>query len=313
MTSSDSHAHSGHEHTHEHAIATDADRRYLWAALVLLLAYMAGEIVVAWWSGSLALLSDAGHMLSDAGAIAVALWAMSLAARPAQGPWTYGLKRAEILAALANGVVLLVLAVVLGVEAVTRLITPPPVAGWPVVATAAVGVVVNVAATALLARANRSSLNVEGAYQHILTDLFGFLGTLAAGVVIWLTGWARADAIATLLVVALMLRAGWGLVRQAGAILLEGAPPGVDLDAIRTHILGVPHVVAVHDLHVWTLTSALPALSAHVVVEDQCFRDGHCHELLDQVQRCLQGHFDVEHSTFQFEPVGHAAHEGSWH
>lgn len=302
-----------HAHGHAHGPSADADRRYLAAALGLLLAFLVAEVVVAVVSGSLALLSDAGHMLSDVGAIALALAAARLALRPADGRWTFGLHRAEILSAAVNGVTLLVVAVLVAVEAVRRLVHPPDVEGWPVVVTAVVGCVVNVVVAALLARADRRSLNVEGAYQHVLTDLYGFIGTLVAGVVVLATGWTRADPVASLLVMGLLLYAAWGLLRDSGRVLLEGAPDDTDLAAIRAHLLEVPHVHEVHDLHVWTVTSSLPALSAHVVVDDDCFADGHAPQILDQIQECLAGHFDVEHSTFQLEPPGHAAHEAGAH
>ncbi|GAA1898358.1 cation diffusion facilitator family transporter [Lapillicoccus jejuensis] len=304
---------AGHGHGggggHDHGVSRDADRRYLSLALALLVTYLVLEVVVAVLSGSLALLSDAAHMLTDAAAIALALVALTLAGRPAQGRWTFGLQRSEILSGLLNGVTLLVLGAVLAVEAVRRLLDPPPVAGGPVLAVALAGVVVNLVAAWLIAKANRTSLNVEGAYRHIVTDLYGFIGTAVAAVVILLTGWTRADAIASLVVVALMLHAGWALVRQAGEILLEAAPVGTDLDGIRAHLLELDHVVDVHDLHVWTVTSSLPALSAHVVVEDGCYRDGHAPQLLDRALECLAGHFDVEHSTLQLEPAEHLAHE----
>lgn len=303
-----------HDHGgHSHAVSANADRRYLVGAITLLGLFMVAEVIVAFVSGSLALLSDAGHMLSDIGAIAAALWAMHLASQPARGRWTFGWKRAEILSAAGNGVTLLVVSGIVAFEAIRRLIDPPEVEGGAVVVVALVGVLVNIAAAWMLARANRTSLNVEGAYQHILTDLYGFIGTVIAGVVILLTGWTRADPIASLIVVALMLYAAWGLLRDSGRILLEGAPLGVDMDSLRTHLLETPHVRAVHDLHVWTVTSDLPALSAHVVVEDHCFVDGHVPQLLDQLQACLHGHFDVEHSTFQLEPAGHSAHESGTH
>jgi cobalt-zinc-cadmium efflux system protein len=275
---------------------------------------MVGEVVVAVLSGSLALLSDAGHMLSDAGAIAVALWAMRLAARPAVGIWTFGWKRAEILSALGNGVALLVIAALVALEAIRRLtVAEPEVRGGPVLVVALVGIVVNIAAAWLLARADRRSLNVEGAYRHILTDLYGFVGTAVAALVILLTGWTRADAVASLLVVALMLHAGWGLLVASGRVLLEVAPASTSLDDIRRHLLDVDHVLGVHDLHVWTVTSDLPSLSAHLVVADSCFNDGHAPQILDEVQSCLGGHFDVEHSTFQLEPRSHGEHEHAFH
>jgi cobalt-zinc-cadmium efflux system protein len=298
---------------HAHGIGQDADRRYLLAALGLLAAFMAAEVVVAVLSGSLVLLSDAGHMLSDVGAIGAALWAMRLAARPARGAWTFGWKRAEILSAAGNGITLLVVSVIVTFEAISRLITPPPVEGGPVLAVAIVGVAVNVAATWVLAQANRSSLNVQGAFRHILTDLYGFIGTVIAAVIILTTGFNRADAIASLVVVALMLKAAWELLRESGRVLLEAAPEDTDLDAIRAHLMRTGHVRDVHDLHVWTLTTGLPTLSAHVAVDDSCFSDGHAPRLLDQLQACLAGHFDVEHSTFQLEPASHAAHEQGTH
>ena len=298
---------------HDHRVAGDADTRYLRAALGLLVAFMAFEIVVALISGSLALFADAGHMVSDAGAIAGALWAIRLAARPAQGRWTFGFKRAEIVSASLNGITLVVVAVIIAIEGVERLVHPPDVEGTPVLVVALVGVVVNVAATWVLAKANRTSMNVEGAYRHILTDLYAFVGTAVAGLIIVLTGWTRADSIASLVVVMLMLHAAWGLLRDSGEVLLEAAPEGVDLDDIRAHILAVPEVSAVHDLHVWTVTSSMPALSAHVVVDDACFQNGRAPQVLDRLQNCLGGHFDVEHSTFQLEPAGHTEHEHTTH
>jgi len=308
------HLHAGTDkRSHQHGVNSDADRRYLIIALILLTAFMIFEVVVAIMAGSLALLSDSGHMLSDVGAIAVSLWAISLAARPATGAWTFGWKRAEILSAAANGITLLVVAGIVAAEAISRLIHPPAVDGGPVIAVAIAGIVVNVAASWVLARANRSSLNIEGAFRHVLTDLYGFIGTVIAGIVIVTTGFNRADSIASLVVVALMAKAAWELLRDSGRVLLEAAPEGMDLEQIRTHLAEVPHVLAVHDLHAWTVTSGLPVLSAHVVIEDDCFNDGHAPRLLDQLQACLAGHFDVEHSTFQLEAAAHASHEPGTH
>src|SRR5689334_15418365 len=302
-----------HSHAHEHGPGAGSDRRYLLTALALLAAFMVAEVIVAILSGSLALLSDAGHMLSDVGAIGGALWAIALAARPPSGKWTYGLKRAEILSAAGNGITLLVVAGIVTAEAISRLIHPPAVDGGPVIAVAVAGIVVNVAASWVLARANRSSLNVEGAFRHVLTDLYGFIGTVIAGIIIVTTGFTRADAIASLLVVALMVKAAWELLRDSGRVLLEAAPEDMNLEDLRAHLAGVPHVLGVHDLHAWTVTSGLPALSAHIVIEDPCFHDGHAPRLLDQLQACLAGHFDVEHSTFQLEAAAHAGHEPGTH
>jgi cobalt-zinc-cadmium efflux system protein len=301
------------EHSHAHGPGPGSDRRYLVIALVLLTAFMLAEVITAILSGSLALLSDAGHMLSDVGAIGGALWAIALAARPPAGKWTYGWKRAEILSAAANGITLLVVAGIVTAEAVSRLIHPPVVDGGPVIVVAAVGITVNVAASWVLARANRSSLNVEGAFRHVLTDLYGFIGTVIAGIVIVVTGFTRADAIASLIVVALMVKAAWELLRDSGLVLLEAAPEGLDMEQVRAHLTEVPHVLGVHDLHAWTVTSGLPALSAHVVIEDGCFRDGHAPRMLDQLQACLAAHFNLGHSTFQLEAAAHASHEPGTH
>jgi cobalt-zinc-cadmium efflux system protein len=178
---------------------------------------------------------------------------------------------------------------------------------------ALLGVVVNIAATWVLSRADRTSLNVEGAFQHILTDLYAFIGTSIAAIVILTTGYVRADAIASLVVVALMLHSAWGLLRDSGRVLLEAAPKSVALAEVREHMLELPEVVGVHDLHVWTVTSDLPALSAHVVIDDDCFTNGRSPVILDHLQECLHGHFDVEHSTFQLEPASHLTHEAGHH
>jgi cobalt-zinc-cadmium efflux system protein len=299
--------------SHTHGVTTDADRRYLGLALGLIVGFMVVEVVVAVVAHSLALLSDAGHMLTDAAAITAALWAMGLAARPAGGAWTYGWKRAEILSASVNGITLLVVSGVVTFEAIRRLVSPPPVEGLPVLLVALAGVVVNLGAAWLLSRADRSSLNIRGAFQHILTDLYGFVATLVAGVVIVLTGYDRADAVASIVVVALMVFAAWGLLRDSGRILMQAAPKDVDLTAVRAHLMETGHIRDVHDLHVWTVTSGLPTLSAHVIVDDECFHEGHLPRLLDEVQSCLAGHFDVEHSTFQFELAAHAEHEHETH
>jgi cobalt-zinc-cadmium efflux system protein len=300
-------------HLHHHHVAAQDDRRYLVVALSLIGAFMIVEVVVAIVSGSLALLADAGHMLADAGAIGAALWAYHLSARPAAGAWTFGYKRAEILSAAGNGITLLVVAAVVAFVSVRRLIHPPVVHGLPVVIVAGVGIAVNVAAAWVLSRANRSSLNIEGAFQHILSDLYGFIATVVAGVIIVTTGFQRADALASLVVVGLMLRASWGLLKASLRVLFEAAPEAMDLADVRAHLLEPEHVRDVHDLHVWTVTSDLPAISAHVVIDDSCFLDGHAPQVLDELQSCLAGHFDVEHSTFQLEPASHADHEPGTH
>jgi cobalt-zinc-cadmium efflux system protein len=281
---------AGHEeadgHAHAHGVAADADRRWLVTALTLIVAFMGGKVSAGFLAHSLALISDAAHMLTDAASIVLALTAM-LAARPARGGYTYGLKRTEILSAQANGITLLVLSAWLGYEAIRRLIAPPEVAGVLVLVTALAGVAVNLAATWAISKASRTSLNVEGTYQHILTDLFGFIATAFAGAVVIATGFARADAIASLVVVVLMVRAGAGLVRESGRIFLEAAPAGTDPDAVgdRLAVADAADAVAeVHDLHVWTITSGQPALSAHVLVAPGC----DCHGVRRALQRMLR-------------------------
>lgn len=304
---------AGRHASHDHHVTPGADQRYLKAALGLIAAYMVIEVVLAVVAHSLALLADAGHMLTDAGALAMSLWAARLSQRPAAGKFTFGFKRAEILSAGANGLTLLLIAVIITIESVSRLVHPASVHGGVVVAVALLGVVVNLIAASVLAQANRSNLNVEGSFQHIITDLYAFIATLIAGIVILATGFERADAIASLVVVGLMLRSSWGLLRDSGRVLLEVAPDNTDLDVVRTHLLEVEHVTDVHDLHAWSVTSSLPALSAHVVVGDSCFTDGCVPQILDALQSCLAGHFDIEHSTFQIEPRGHLDHETGTH
>ncbi|MGP8300621.1 cation diffusion facilitator family transporter [Streptomyces inhibens] len=295
------HAHShGHSHSHSHGVSPDADRRWLRAALILLSAYMAVEVVIGVVAQSLALISDAAHMLTDAVSIVLALIAMRLAARPARGGYTYGLKRAEILSAQANGITLLLLSVWLAYEAVQRLITPPAVTGGLVLVTALSGIVVNLICTWLLSKANRSSLNVEGAYQHMLTDLFGFVATAISGLIVLMTGFERADAIASLVVVALMLRAGTQLVRESGRIFMEAAPAGIDPDALGDQLAAENEVVEVHDLHVWQITSGQPALSAHILVAP----GGDCHKVRRGLQELLSGQYGITHATLQVDHVG---------
>jgi len=298
------------EHGHSHAHASgDSDRRWLAGALAVIVAFMAGEVVVGVVAGSLALLSDAAHMLTDAASIALALWAIRLAIRPAAGRMTYGWKRVEILSAQANGITLLLLAAWLAYEAVRRLIEPPEVTGTLVLVTALVGVVVNVAATWMISRANRTSLNVEGAFQHILNDLFAFVATAVAGAVILVTGFWRADAIATLVVVALMVKAGFGLVRASNRIFLEAAPEHLDPVAIGQAMADREHVVEVHDLHVWEITSGSPALSAHVLVE----QNRNCHAVRADLEQLLLSKHHIDHTTLQVDHVAAGDAEAGGH
>lgn len=303
----------GAGHSHAHGVSRDRDERLLVVVLGLLVVLLVVEASVALVVGSLALLADAGHLLVDAGAVGGSIWASRLARKPAHHQWTYGLQRAEVLAAAMNAIALLVVGALIAVEAVRRLVSPVQIDGVPVLVVALAGLVVNIACTALLARADRSGLNMQGAFAHIVTDLYAFAGTVAAAMVLITTGFDRADSIASLVVVTLMGAAAFPLLRASAQVLLEGAPEGVDLDEVRTHLLNTTHVQEVHDLHCWTVGSGLPALSAHVVVAADCFHDGHLPQVLDRLQQCLQGHFDIEHSTFQLEPVGHSDHESGAH
>ncbi|OEV05737.1 cation diffusion facilitator family transporter [Streptomyces oceani] len=292
------HGHGAHDHeAHSHGVTADTDRRWLSLALALITVFIAVESVIAFISGSLALLSDAAHMLTDAASIVLALVAMRLSARPARGGYTFGLKRAEILSAQANGLSLLLLAAWLGYEAIHRIIDPPEIEGWMVLVTALVGIVVNLIATWCISKANRTSLNVEGAYQHILNDLFAFIGTAVAGLIMLTTGFARADGIATLLVVVLMIKAGYGLVRDSGRVLLQAAPDGLDPDAIGDRLASHDGVAEVHDLHVWAITSGHPTLSAHVIVEE----GEDCHAVRGELDGLLVQNYGITHSTLQVD------------
>jgi cobalt-zinc-cadmium efflux system protein len=301
------------EHDHSHEVKANTDIRYVLLALGLILAFLVGEVTASILGRSLVLFADAGHMLTDVAALGMSAWAIRLARRPAQGRWTFGFQRAEIVSAAVNGVTLVAIALLIGVEAIQRLISPPHVNGDLVLTVAIIGAVVNVVASRLLSRTNRTSLNLRGAYVHILTDLFAFIGTGVAGVIVIFSGWERADPVASLFVVALMAKTSWGLLRDAGRILLQASPDNLDLTDVRTHLSRVPHVLDVHDLHAWTVTSGLMTLSAHVVVEDHCFDSGHAPQILDALQTCLAGHFDVEHATFQLEPATHVTHEPGLH
>jgi cobalt-zinc-cadmium efflux system protein len=291
--------HDHHHHGHSHAPA-DASAARLRIALGLLLGLMALEVAAGIAASSLALLSDAAHMLTDAGALALALVAIRLAKRPPAGAMTYGLRRTEILSAQFNGATLLVLGLLIVVEGVRRLFDPPAVEGAVVLIVALVGVAVNLVATIVLHGADRSSLNVEGAFQHVLTDLVAFIATAIAGLVILLTGFDRADGIASLFVAAVMLRAAWALLRDSGRIFLEAAPRGVDVDAIGKAMVSQAGVSEVHDLHVWEVSSGFVALSAHV----QVGRDNDCHAARRSLERLLHDTYEIEHTTLQVDHEG---------
>jgi cobalt-zinc-cadmium efflux system protein len=293
-----------HDHAHSHVPDREADRGALQLALSLIVGLMALEIVVGILASSLALLSDSAHMLTDAIALALSLVAARLAERPAAGAMTYGLGRAEILSAQANGITLLVLAALIVYSAISRLISPPDVHGTAVLIVAIIGVVINLIATRVLqgGSGHDRSLNVEGSYKHILTDLYGFIATAVAAVIIMVTGFSRADAIASLLIAGLMLHAAYGLLIASGRVFMEAAPSGLDPDEIGNVLAAQPGVVEVHDLHVWEVTSGFPALSAHVVVR----AGDDCHQRRRQLQLLLGERFDINHTTLQ---VDHEAAE----
>lgn len=291
-----------HHHGHDHAHGASGDRRALGIALALILGLMLAELVAGALAGSLALLADAGHMLTDAAALAFALVASRLAARPPSGRFTFGFRRFEILAAQANGVTLLLVGVWILYEAVRRLVDPPEVRGGFVVVVALAGVAVNLVATAVLSRANRESLNVRGAFLHVASDLAAFVATAVAGALVLVTGWDRFDPLASLGVVVLVVWAGTGLLRDSTRIFLEVSP--VEPAAVARAILETPGVVEAHDLHVWTVTSGFPSLSAHVLVEPEA----DCHDIRRAVESMLADRFHLVHTTLQ---VDHAAAPGT--
>jgi cobalt-zinc-cadmium efflux system protein len=293
-----------HAHGHHHAADPHADSRRLVVALGLILCFMAVEVTVGVLANSLALLSDAGHMLTDAGAIGFSLLALRLAARPAAGAMTFGFRRVEILSAQANGVTLLILAAFIAYEAIRRLFAPPHVHAPAVLIVALVGILVNLAAVHTMSKANRSSLNIEGSFQHILVDLYGFIATAIAASVILLTGFERADPLVSLLIAALMIRSGYALVKASGRVFLEAAPEGLDPNAIGEALVAQPGVVEVHDLHVWEVSSGFPALSAHVLVG----ADSDCHAARRAMESMLRARFGIDHTTLQ---VDHSAGDRS--
>ncbi len=292
------HDHGGGGHAgHSHGVSADADRGKLTVALALIVGFMLLEVVAGALVHSLALLSDAAHMLTDAGAIGLSLVAIRLAATPAKGALTYGLKRTEILSAQFNGATLLVLGLLIVYEGITRLVNPPNVGGSAVLVVALVGIIVNLAASYTLSRANRQSMNVQGAFQHILTDLAAFTFTAIAGAVILATGFDRADGIASLIIAAIMLYAAYGLLKASGRVFLEAAPQGLDPDTIGQALASQPRVRQVHDLHVWEITSGFPSLSAHVLVDNEC----NCHDVARALKQLLHESFDIDHTTLQVD------------
>jgi cobalt-zinc-cadmium efflux system protein len=300
------HGHAGHGHAgHGQDGSARADRRWLAASFVVIVLFMVAEVVAGIAAHSLALITDAGHMITDAAAIGVAIVASRIAERPARGAYTYGFSRVDALSGQANGITLLLLAVWFVVEAVRRMLNPAEVHGGIVTVVALIGVAVNVLATALASRADRGSLNVRGVMAHLLTDIWAFLATFVAGVVVLATGWARADAIASLVVAALMAWTGWALVRAAGRVFLEAAPVGLDPAAVGESMVGVAGVAEIHDLHVWQLGPGKGALSALVLVRPSF----DCHEVSERLRGTLAEEYGLRHVTLQADHAGAARHD----
>lgn len=305
---------AGHGHgLPQGATASYAYRRRMQWVLVIIGVVLAVEVAGALWSGSLALLADAGHMLADGLGVTLALLATAIATKPANTARTFGWQRAEILAALTNGVVVGVIGVLAIVGGVRRLGDPGEIETGIMLAVAVVGLVANAGALLLLRSGQRASLNVRGAYLEVVGDTLGSFAVVLAAVVIMTTGWVRADAVASMLIGVLILPRAWLLLRDVLHVLLEATPKGVDLEDVRRHILEIPGVVDVHDLHAWTITSGVPVLSAHVVIAEAAEPGCGADSVLDGLHACLAGHFDIEHSTFQIEPEGHVEHEHAAH
>lgn len=304
----------GHDHHHSHGLtATGRHRKRLIAVLAITLAVVLVQVVGAALSGSLALLADAGHMLSDAAGVTIALLAAWIAGRPASDLRTYGYQRAEVLAALANALILIVISVVIFSEAIRRISSTPEVHTGIMLFAAILGLVANVVSLVILHGAHRESLNVRGAYLEVLGDLLGSFAVIAAAVIILFTGYQAADTIASVVIAVMILPRAWTLLRDVVDVLLEATPKGVEVQMIREHILSVDGVSDVHDIHIWTITSGVPVFSAHVVVEDGVLNARGADQLLDRLTTCLGSHFDTDHCTFQLEPASHSEHESQQH
>jgi cobalt-zinc-cadmium efflux system protein len=307
---------SGHTHGHVHGRGTTVTggyRRALTVVLLISLAIAIAEVVGTILTGALVLLADAAHMAADAAGLGLSLLAAWFASRPATARRTFGYARAEILAAMANSLLLLAMAGVIFAVAIRRLMDPPAVSSGLLIAFGAGALIGNACSLLILRRGQAESLNVRGAFLEVAADTLGAAAVIVTGIIISATGFTLADPIASLVVGALILPRTWRLLREAVDILLEASPKGIDLDDIRRHMAELPGVREVHELHVWTITSGLPVFSAHVVVDPEIIERGQSAIMLDQLQDCLRGHFDVDHSTFQLEPAGHADHERPMH
>ncbi len=305
---------SGHAHKHgPTGTATGRHRRRLVLVICITASVMLFQAVGSWLSGSLALLADAGHMLTDTVGLLIALLAATLAMRPSTDQRTFGWQRAEVLAALGNALILTVVGVLVIREAFSRWGAEPQIDAGLMLWVAAIGALANAVSMFILFRASGESLNMRGAYLEVVGDFLGSLAVIVAAIVVLTTGWARADAVASFAIGLMILPRAFSLLRDVAHVLMEATPRGVDLGAVRTHIVAVPGVIGVHDLHAWTITSGVPVLSAHIVVDaDRLDFDTEC-QILDHLRACLEGHFDVEHCTFQLETVAHSEHEPATH
>jgi cobalt-zinc-cadmium efflux system protein len=296
-------------HAHHHASGRAADRRRLVLVLAVTSTVVVVEAVGAWWSGSLALLADAGHMLTDAAGIVIALLASLIATRPVDSKRTYGYHRAEIFAALLNALVLLAVCGYLAYAGTRRLVEPAHVDAGQMLLFATIGLVANLVSLILLTSRRDASLNMRGVWLEVLSDTTGSVLAIVAGVLVLTTGFLRADSIASLLIAAMVLPRAWALIGEAGGVLLESVPRGLDVDQVRDHLREVGGVVDVHDLHAWTITSGMPALSAHVTVTEASLGDRGVGPILDDLTGCVSRHFGIDHATFQVEPESHRDHE----
>ncbi len=299
----------GAGHDHAHAAGRAQDRSRLWLVLLVTFTVAVVELVGAVVSGSLALLADAGHMFTDTAAVVLALSASYVATLPASPRRTFGYHRAEILAALINAVVLLGVCGYLAFAGVRRLLDPVAVEAQQMLVFASIGLAANLVSLGLLAARREQSLNMRGAFLEVLGDTFGSAAAIVAGLVVLTTGFDRADSIASLLIAVLILPRAWSLLRDCLGVLLESAPPGLDVEAVRAHLASAAGVTAVHDLHAWSITSGMHALSAHVTVTDEALASRGVGEILDELGECVSSHFGIDHTTFQVEPESHQEHE----
>ena len=305
---------SEHSHGHTHGHGAGASRGRLLVALCLSATVLVAEIVTALLTGSLALLADAGHMLTDVAGLVMALTAAHLSTRPATDRSTWGMRRAEVIGAALQAGMLAVVGVLVAFKAVHNLVEPPQVEASGMLVMGVIGLVANVIALLVLAGGHGDNLNMRAAFLEVLNDALGSVGVIIAAAIVARTGWTRADAVVSLIIAALILPRAVTLLRSALAVLMDFTPKELDLAQVRTHMLEVDHVEEVHDLHAWTVASGMPVLTAHVVVRDECLRDGHTEEILDRLQSCVAEHFPVriQHATLQLEPVSHLEHEAAY-